>query len=108
MEPPIIPFMPLLLKDITFAHEGNKTYLEKGLVNFEKMVSAIFFLLFLHQSLLVCIDSSSKDVVKTANSQEPNCNKLFVRNNAYIQVQSIREVKSQVCITSSSWKLEIP
>lgn len=39
MEPPIIPFMPLLLKDMTFAHEGNKTYLENGLINFEKMVS---------------------------------------------------------------------
>jgi Rap guanine nucleotide exchange factor 4 len=28
--------MPLLLKDMTFAHEGNKTSVE-GLVNFEKM-----------------------------------------------------------------------
>ncbi|XP_054718536.1 rap guanine nucleotide exchange factor 4-like isoform X2 [Uloborus diversus] len=36
MVPPIIPFMPLLLKDMTFSHEGNKTYME-GLVNFEKM-----------------------------------------------------------------------
>ncbi|XP_076359028.1 rap guanine nucleotide exchange factor 4-like [Tachypleus tridentatus] len=36
MAPPIIPFMPLLLKDMSFSHEGNKTYLE-GLVNFEKM-----------------------------------------------------------------------
>lgn len=39
MEPPIVPFMPLLLKDITFANEGNKTFLENGLINFEKMVS---------------------------------------------------------------------
>jgi len=36
MDPPIIPFMPLLLKDMTFSHEGNKTYME-GLLNFEKM-----------------------------------------------------------------------
>ncbi|CAK9293043.1 unnamed protein product [Gordionus sp. m RMFG-2023] len=28
MEPPIIPFMPLILKDLTFVHEGNKTYVE--------------------------------------------------------------------------------
>ncbi|KAG8189794.1 hypothetical protein JTE90_008106 [Oedothorax gibbosus] len=34
--PPVIPFMPLLLKDMTFSHEGNKTYME-GLLNFEKM-----------------------------------------------------------------------
>ncbi|XP_055701573.1 rap guanine nucleotide exchange factor 4 isoform X6 [Phlebotomus papatasi] len=36
LQPPLIPFMPLLLKDMTFAHEGNKTSLD-GLVNFEKM-----------------------------------------------------------------------
>lgn len=38
MSPPLIPFVPLLLKDLTFIHEGNKTYYN-GLVNFEKMVS---------------------------------------------------------------------
>ncbi|KAM3872570.1 rap guanine nucleotide exchange factor 3 [Diretmus argenteus] len=36
LSPPYIPFMPLLLKDMTFIHEGNKTYIDK-LVNFEKM-----------------------------------------------------------------------
>ncbi|XP_064204046.1 rap guanine nucleotide exchange factor 5b isoform X2 [Anguilla rostrata] len=36
MKPPKIPFMPLLLKDITFIHEGNKTFLD-NLVNFEKL-----------------------------------------------------------------------
>uniref|UniRef100_A0A9J7XFW6 Rap guanine nucleotide exchange factor 4 n=1 Tax=Cyprinus carpio carpio TaxID=630221 RepID=A0A9J7XFW6_CYPCA len=40
MEPPIIPFMPLLIKDMTFTHEGNKTFID-GLVNFEKMVSLL-------------------------------------------------------------------
>uniref|UniRef100_A0A8C7KWA4 Rap guanine nucleotide exchange factor 4 n=1 Tax=Oncorhynchus kisutch TaxID=8019 RepID=A0A8C7KWA4_ONCKI len=38
IEPPIIPFMPLLLKDMTFSHEGNKTFID-NMVNFEKMVS---------------------------------------------------------------------
>uniref|UniRef100_F7BJU7 Rap guanine nucleotide exchange factor 5 n=1 Tax=Ornithorhynchus anatinus TaxID=9258 RepID=F7BJU7_ORNAN len=38
MKPPKIPFMPLLLKDVTFIHEGNKTFLD-NLVNFEKLVS---------------------------------------------------------------------
>uniref|UniRef100_A0A8C9Z4J3 Rap guanine nucleotide exchange factor 4 n=1 Tax=Sander lucioperca TaxID=283035 RepID=A0A8C9Z4J3_SANLU len=37
LEPPIIPFMPLLIKDMTFTHEGNKTFIDY-LVNFEKMV----------------------------------------------------------------------
>uniref|UniRef100_A0A665VY02 Rap guanine nucleotide exchange factor 4 n=1 Tax=Echeneis naucrates TaxID=173247 RepID=A0A665VY02_ECHNA len=36
LEPPIIPFMPLLLKDMTFTHEGNKTFVD-SMVNFEKM-----------------------------------------------------------------------
>uniref|UniRef100_A0A672TCM0 Rap guanine nucleotide exchange factor 4-like n=1 Tax=Sinocyclocheilus grahami TaxID=75366 RepID=A0A672TCM0_SINGR len=43
MEPPIIPFMPLLIKDMTFTHEGNKTFID-GLVNFEKMVSSLVVL----------------------------------------------------------------
>lgn len=36
LQPPVVPFMPLLLKDMTFTHEGNKNALN-GLVNFEKM-----------------------------------------------------------------------
>lgn len=40
MNTPIVPFVPLLLKDLTFTHEGNKTYFG-GLVNFEKMVCFI-------------------------------------------------------------------
>ncbi|NXE11893.1 RPGF3 factor, partial [Lophotis ruficrista] len=36
LSPPIIPFIPLLLKDMTFIHEGNRT-LAENLINFEKM-----------------------------------------------------------------------
>ncbi|XP_041649254.1 rap guanine nucleotide exchange factor 5-like isoform X2 [Cheilinus undulatus] len=36
MKAPKIPFIPLLLKDITFIHEGNKTF-HDNLVNFEKL-----------------------------------------------------------------------
>ncbi|XP_073074786.1 rap guanine nucleotide exchange factor 4 isoform X8 [Manis javanica] len=36
LDPPLIPFMPLLIKDMTFTHEGNKTFTD-NLVNFEKM-----------------------------------------------------------------------
>uniref|UniRef100_A0A8C8VP66 Rap guanine nucleotide exchange factor 3 n=1 Tax=Pelusios castaneus TaxID=367368 RepID=A0A8C8VP66_9SAUR len=36
LTPPIIPFIPLLLKDMTFIHEGNRT-LAENLINFEKM-----------------------------------------------------------------------
>uniref|UniRef100_A0A4W3JF67 Rap guanine nucleotide exchange factor 3-like n=1 Tax=Callorhinchus milii TaxID=7868 RepID=A0A4W3JF67_CALMI len=33
---PFLPFMPLLIKDLTFIEEGNKTFVN-NLVNFEKM-----------------------------------------------------------------------
>ncbi|XP_066837527.1 LOW QUALITY PROTEIN: rap guanine nucleotide exchange factor-like 1 [Anser cygnoides] len=36
MKPPLIPFVPLILKDLTFLHEGSKTLLD-GLVNVEKL-----------------------------------------------------------------------
>ncbi|XP_052377969.1 rap guanine nucleotide exchange factor 4 isoform X2 [Oncorhynchus keta] len=36
LDPPTIPFMPLLIKDMTFTHDGNKTFID-SLVNFEKM-----------------------------------------------------------------------
>ncbi|KAM9487976.1 rap guanine nucleotide exchange factor 5b [Clarias gariepinus] len=36
MKSPKIPFLPLLLKDITFIHEGNKTFLD-NMVNFDKL-----------------------------------------------------------------------
>ncbi|XP_078544671.1 rap guanine nucleotide exchange factor 3 isoform X1 [Lissotriton helveticus] len=36
LSPPIIPFIPLFLKDMTFLHEGNRTLVE-NLINFEKM-----------------------------------------------------------------------
>ncbi|XP_063056019.1 rap guanine nucleotide exchange factor 5-like [Engraulis encrasicolus] len=36
MKSPKIPFLPLLLKDITFVREGNKTFLD-NLLNFDKL-----------------------------------------------------------------------
>uniref|UniRef100_A0A8C2VUP4 Rap guanine nucleotide exchange factor like 1 n=1 Tax=Chinchilla lanigera TaxID=34839 RepID=A0A8C2VUP4_CHILA len=38
MKPPVIPFVPLILKDLTFLHEGSKTLVD-GLVNLEKLHS---------------------------------------------------------------------
>lgn len=32
----MVPFFPLLLKDLAFMHEGNKSKLD-GLINFEKL-----------------------------------------------------------------------
>lgn len=41
LEPPIVPFATTILKDVLLAHEGNQTYLDKNLVNFEKMVGIL-------------------------------------------------------------------
>uniref|UniRef100_A0A670YQ14 Rap guanine nucleotide exchange factor like 1 n=1 Tax=Pseudonaja textilis TaxID=8673 RepID=A0A670YQ14_PSETE len=38
MKPPIIPFVPLILKDLTFLHEASKTLVD-GLINVEKLHS---------------------------------------------------------------------
>uniref|UniRef100_A0A4W3IRV8 Rap guanine nucleotide exchange factor 4 n=1 Tax=Callorhinchus milii TaxID=7868 RepID=A0A4W3IRV8_CALMI len=55
LESPIIPFMPLLIKDMTFTHEGNKTFID-NLVNFEKMVSfQMLGLLCNHQDVRVYV-----------------------------------------------------
>uniref|UniRef100_A0A8C3CFB6 Rap guanine nucleotide exchange factor 5 n=1 Tax=Cairina moschata TaxID=8855 RepID=A0A8C3CFB6_CAIMO len=54
MKSPKIPFMPLLLKDVTFIHEGNKTFLD-NLVNFEKLMC----------SGTVSPDGCSKGIVPT-------------------------------------------
>ena len=37
MSAPSIPYMPLLMKDLNFINEGNDTYNQQMLVNFEKM-----------------------------------------------------------------------
>eukprot|EP00048_Salpingoeca_helianthica_P004356 m.76061 g.76061 ORF g.76061 m.76061 type:complete len:1432 (+) comp13158_c0_seq2:20-4315(+) len=34
--PPLVPFFPLLMKDLAFMHEGNETIID-GLVNFDKL-----------------------------------------------------------------------
>ncbi|XP_046392008.1 rap guanine nucleotide exchange factor 2 [Ischnura elegans] len=36
-QPPIIPFYPVVKKDLTFIHLGNDSRVEGGLVNFEKL-----------------------------------------------------------------------
>eukprot|EP00051_Salpingoeca_urceolata_P031167 m.10573 g.10573 ORF g.10573 m.10573 type:complete len:1495 (+) comp3816_c1_seq1:325-4809(+) len=35
-QPPLVPFFPLLMKDLAFMHEGNKSKID-GLVNFDKL-----------------------------------------------------------------------
>uniref|UniRef100_A0A674D5D0 Rap guanine nucleotide exchange factor 4b n=1 Tax=Salmo trutta TaxID=8032 RepID=A0A674D5D0_SALTR len=79
IEPPIIPFMPLLLKDMTFSHEGNKTFID-NMVNFEKMVS-------IHRHPEVC---------------QPNKNHAEVRG----YVRKLCVIDNQRTLTTLSYRLE--
>lgn len=83
MSPPIIPLVPLLIKDLLFAHEGNKTYLE-GLVNFEKMH-------LLAESLRAVRHARTKtfEVDISAKSKEEQDMKSYLRNLKVIDNQKI-------------------
>uniref|UniRef100_A0A3Q1BI30 Ras-GEF domain-containing protein n=1 Tax=Amphiprion ocellaris TaxID=80972 RepID=A0A3Q1BI30_AMPOC len=55
LRPPLIPFTPLLLKDLTFLHESCKTF-HGELVNFEKMLFFLFVCFFCY---LVAMDTET-------------------------------------------------
>uniref|UniRef100_A0A671Z206 Rap guanine nucleotide exchange factor 4b n=1 Tax=Sparus aurata TaxID=8175 RepID=A0A671Z206_SPAAU len=106
LEPPIIPFMPLLLKDMTFTHEGNKTFID-SMVNFEKM--DIFYLSYcssLKFDELKCLLSSSAYYSQhnSANPDicQPNKNQAEVRG----YVRKLCVVDNQRALTQLSYRLE--
>ncbi|KAG8222436.1 hypothetical protein J437_LFUL008434, partial [Ladona fulva] len=89
--PPIVPFMPLLLKDMTFTHEGNKTCLG-GLVNFEKMH-------MLAQTMRSIRHCRARNFVV-----EPPSPKSEGEIRSYIRC--LRAIDNQRILTSLSQKLE--
>ena len=66
---PMIPFTPLLLKDMTFAHEGNLTFIGKGMINFEKMVRALIFVFQLLKLNFMWIVRDRRCVVQNFSQQ---------------------------------------
>lgn len=109
LQPPVVPFMPLLLKDMTFTHEGNKTSLD-GLVNFEKMhmlaqtMRTIRFCRSRHlgESTLSCYELHYRFVVLVV--LEPPSPKSEGEVKSYISC--LRVVDNQRVLTSMSQKLE--
>ncbi|KAJ8946996.1 hypothetical protein NQ318_019077 [Aromia moschata] len=91
LQPPVVPFMPLLLKDMTFTHEGNKTCLD-GLVNFEKMH-------MLAQTMRTIRFCRSRHLVL-----EPPSPKSEGEVKSYISC--LRVIDNQRVLTSLSQKLE--
>ncbi|CAG01995.1 unnamed protein product, partial [Tetraodon nigroviridis] len=92
LEPPIIPFMPLLLKDMTFTHEGNKTFID-NMVNFEKMriiANAI------RQVRLCRSQPFNPDIC------QPNKNQAEVRG----YVRKLCVIDNQRALTQLSYRLE--
>uniref|UniRef100_A0A8C2EY32 Rap guanine nucleotide exchange factor (GEF) 4 n=1 Tax=Cyprinus carpio TaxID=7962 RepID=A0A8C2EY32_CYPCA len=86
LEPPIIPFMPLLIKDMTFTHEGNKTFTDR-LVNFEKMVS-LTCLIF-----LVCFPENDYQEAPQATGKSHQDVRSYVR---HISVMDNQRTLSQL------------
>ncbi|XP_042563496.1 rap guanine nucleotide exchange factor 4-like isoform X2 [Clupea harengus] len=67
LNPPYILYLPLILKDLTFIHEGNKSY-RNGLVYFEKMnnlMNKMFLKSPLRQKLTFSDQSLSVERAKT-------------------------------------------
>ncbi|KAL0268122.1 UNVERIFIED_CONTAM: hypothetical protein PYX00_010190 [Menopon gallinae] len=91
LQPPVLPFMPLLIKDMTFTQEGNKTYAD-GLVNFEKMH-------LFAQTLRTLRYSRSRHLIL-----EPPSPKSEANVRSYISC--LRVVDNQKHLTSLSQKLE--
>ncbi|KAI1283781.1 Rap guanine nucleotide exchange factor 4 [Halotydeus destructor] len=76
LDSPIVPFVPLTLKDMTFADEGNKTFLDKGLVNFEKMSL---------RTLRFCRSRPFADLAIPMDTSVANRRHLVGRIEAYIR-----------------------
>ncbi|KAH7731423.1 Protein EPAC-1 [Aphelenchoides avenae] len=79
MKPPVIPFVPLILKDLTFLHEGNKTYFA-GLVNFEKMH-------MIANALRAFRNCKNKQLVRTMPPKTTSVSQNLVRNFRVIDNQ---------------------
>ncbi|CAG0892836.1 unnamed protein product, partial [Darwinula stevensoni] len=92
LQPPVIPFMPLLLKDMTFAHEGNQTFLD-GLVNFEKM-----------HLLAVSLRMLRACRARPFNATPPPATKSDSEIRAY--VTSMRVIDNSKILTQLSNKIE--
>uniref|UniRef100_A0A8C8DL08 Rap guanine nucleotide exchange factor (GEF) 3 n=1 Tax=Oryzias sinensis TaxID=183150 RepID=A0A8C8DL08_9TELE len=89
LNPPYIPFMPLLLKDMTFIHEGNPSYVDK-LVNFEKMVRLNAFIRFRMYLSSFCSGwfPSFLSVYETKCSRSFNI--VSLQNTSYIIAPSLK------------------
>lgn len=106
LEPPVIPFTPLLLKDMSFAHQGNRTYLDPSdsLVNFEKMqmlAQAMRTFRFCKSSPLSKIEPSI--IAANATSSSPLNRKIgrtiqqYITHMHVIDSQKILTQMSHVC-----------
>ncbi|XP_072270921.1 rap guanine nucleotide exchange factor-like 1 [Pyxicephalus adspersus] len=91
MRPPVIPFIPLILKDLTFLHEGSKTFID-GLVNVEKMHA---------------IAEKVRTVRKYRSSQmrlDTDVSPTHLQNKAY--VRQFQVIDNQNLFFELSYKLE--
>uniref|UniRef100_F6PYE4 Uncharacterized LOC100186896 n=1 Tax=Ciona intestinalis TaxID=7719 RepID=F6PYE4_CIOIN len=110
-----IPYFPLLMKDLTFQHEGNDTFNKNGLVNFEKM-----HMLSNSIRLVVHGCSRSLDIIQPACSVlSSKTNKVIISplNNQFFEstktaeesrnyTREVSVITNQILLNEMSNKLE--
>uniref|UniRef100_A0A6I8NNS8 Rap guanine nucleotide exchange factor 3 n=1 Tax=Ornithorhynchus anatinus TaxID=9258 RepID=A0A6I8NNS8_ORNAN len=99
LSPPIIPFMPLLLKDMTFIHDGNCTMVE-NLINFEKMVTPLSPL---RNRPSPCREEAKAMRISTCSDLAPRAHSPATAS-AYLQ--NLRVIDNQRELSRLSRKLE--
>uniref|UniRef100_A0A8C1MCS6 Rap guanine nucleotide exchange factor (GEF) 4 n=1 Tax=Cyprinus carpio TaxID=7962 RepID=A0A8C1MCS6_CYPCA len=107
LEPPIIPFMPLLIKDMTFTHEGNKTFTDR-LVNFEKMrmiASTVRIMRYCRsQPFIHLIQQSSLDFITVDQEAPQATGKSHQDVRSYVRHISV--IDNQRTLSQLSHRLE--
>uniref|UniRef100_A0A3P9KLB0 Rap guanine nucleotide exchange factor (GEF) 3 n=1 Tax=Oryzias latipes TaxID=8090 RepID=A0A3P9KLB0_ORYLA len=108
LNPPYIPFMPLLLKDMTFIHEGNPSYVDK-LVNFEKMVWLkvfIGFRIYLSSFCSGVLCQIHSRVISSSHSDSDHSLPQRSPTNIRLYIQNLKVIDNQRQLTQRSRALE--
>uniref|UniRef100_A0A8C5G7S9 Ras-GEF domain-containing protein n=1 Tax=Gouania willdenowi TaxID=441366 RepID=A0A8C5G7S9_GOUWI len=88
LRPPLIPFTPLLLKDLTFLHESCKTF-HGDVVNFEKMVRNTHTHLFAEMVRTIRWFRHTQPVMDTETSPSHLQTKAYIRQLQVIDNQNL-------------------
>ncbi|EDO37398.1 predicted protein, partial [Nematostella vectensis] len=94
MKPPVIPFMVLIMKDITIINYGNKTFVNE-LVNFEKM-------------RMITISLRLVEYCRSAPFDTPAPSSLKIPSEVPSYVRNLQVIDNGKTLTQLSYRLEPP